>query len=379
MLGLFTEACRNKAVAFSVFIQDNMILWSTIYQALHYGCALTTTLSAITSFLFRLGQVKKRKEDLLRHRRICSTCIGLLTLSYAGEGIITGIQDDAFVRFEAQLTHLVALTLVWGLIGLRSTRVSSTEVWAASLVTSVFEVPLLILSPFPKLDHLPSTLRFICQIARVLLLFLLLAYTSRTWRSSRLSDEPEAQPFLHEESRVQTYGGSSYGTKTPSVKSNCDNESAEESNGEGSDSDSEARMKRVRAKRLKEAGSWWAYLKDFSIFLPYLIPKNDVRIQLCYLVSILCIAGTRTLNVLEPIQLGKVADGLLSGEMPFQPLAIWLLLSLLNANSGIGFIEELAKIPIKQFSQRKVTNAAFAHVLSLGMDFHSERDSAEIM
>jgi ABC-type transport system involved in Fe-S cluster assembly fused permease/ATPase subunit len=34
---------------------------------------------------------------------------------------------------------------------------------------------------------------------------------------------------------------------------------------------------------------------------------------------------------------------------------------------------------LKQFSYRQLTNAAFNHVMSLSMEFHSERDSAEVM
>lgn len=138
-------------------------------------------------------------------------------------------------------------------------------------------------------------------------------------------------------------------------------------------------MKQFRAKKLQEAGSWWTYLKDFTILLPYLTPRNDRKVQLCLFINLLCLAAQRALNILVPIQLANVTNEILSHESPYKSLALWLLLTLLNSESGVGLIDQLTKIPIKQFSYRQVTNAAFNHVMSLGLEFHSERDSAEVM
>ncbi|KAF5857120.1 hypothetical protein ETB97_006234 [Aspergillus alliaceus] len=46
---------------------------------------------------------------------------------------------------------------------------------------------------------------------------------------------------------------------------------------------------------------------------------------------------------------------------------------------GFDLVEELVKIPIKQFSYWQVTNAASNHVMKLSIDFHLDSDSAEIM
>lgn len=138
-------------------------------------------------------------------------------------------------------------------------------------------------------------------------------------------------------------------------------------------------MKNRRASRLKEIGGWVGYLKDFSIFLPYIIPKKDRTVQACIILNILCLIGNRILNVLVPRQLGLVADQLLKGQSPVKALLIWLVLSLLNEESGIGLIQSLIKIPIKQFSYRQISNASFNHIMNLSLDYHSERDSAEVM
>ncbi|KAM0323656.1 hypothetical protein ACHAQA_008591 [Verticillium albo-atrum] len=147
----------------------------------------------------------------------------------------------------------------------------------------------------------------------------------------------------------------------------------------GSESEGEHEIKKKRAERLREVGGWRGYLKDFSLFLPYLIPRNEPKVQLCILISILSLACQRVLNIAIPHQLGIIANKLLDREPPYRDLVIWLVLSILNEKSGLGLIEELVKVPIRQFSERRITDAAFCHVMNLSMDFHSEKDSAEVM
>lgn len=145
------------------------------------------------------------------------------------------------------------------------------------------------------------------------------------------------------------------------------------------DDDDEEAVKVKRAQRLKETGGWLGYLKDFGVFLPYLNPRHDPKVLLSMLVCLACLAGQRVLNIMVPNQLGIVADKVFNGKPPVRDLFIWLGLNILHNNSGLGLLLNLAIIPVKQFAERGVTNAAFKHVLSLSMDFHSERDSAEVM
>ncbi|KAH9908528.1 P-loop containing nucleoside triphosphate hydrolase protein [Xylariomycetidae sp. FL2044] len=184
----------------------------------------------------------------------------------------------------------------------------------------------------------------------------------------------EVQPFLADGERVN--GGAPYGTTEPLIR-------AQDNDDDGSDSDEDeeedSHMKDFRTKNLQESGGWWGYIKGFSILWPYLVPRHDRKVQFCIAVSLLCLVAERALNILVPRQLGIVADKVLGRETPYGDLVIWLLLSVLNSGSGVGLVQNLAKVPIKHFSYRQITNAAFAHVMGLSMDFHSERDSAEVL
>ncbi|OLN96122.1 Heavy metal tolerance protein 1 [Colletotrichum chlorophyti] len=120
-------------------------------------------------------------------------------------------------------------------------------------------------------------------------------------------------------------------------------------------------------------------MKDFSIFVPHLVPKKDRKVQFAIFVCLISLGGERVLHVLIPNQLGVLTDKIVNKESPYTALTVWLILSLLGNESGLGLVQALAKIPIKQYSYRQVVNAAFNHLMNLPMEFHAERDSAEVM
>ncbi|KAH7386024.1 P-loop containing nucleoside triphosphate hydrolase protein [Pyrenochaeta sp. MPI-SDFR-AT-0127] len=145
------------------------------------------------------------------------------------------------------------------------------------------------------------------------------------------------------------------------------------------ESDDDQEVREARAERLRETGGWYGYLKDFTIFLPYVIPKNDAIVQFSILISIVTIILERAFRVAVPYLLGIIADKVTSGAAPMRELAIYFAVDVLSGQSGVLLIQELAKIPITQFSYKEITNASFKHVMAQSIDFHSTQDSAEVM
>ncbi|KAI4727799.1 P-loop containing nucleoside triphosphate hydrolase protein [Aureobasidium sp. EXF-10728] len=145
------------------------------------------------------------------------------------------------------------------------------------------------------------------------------------------------------------------------------------------ESDDDQDVKDARAKRLSETNGWLGYLLDFTIFIPFVVPRKDFKIQLCLLLCIVTFSLERVVQAAIPYTLGIIADKITSGVMPIRELFIFLALDVANCESGLLLIQELSKIPIKQFSYRAVTNAAFNHVMAQSIDFHSTQDSAEVM
>ncbi|KAH6621995.1 P-loop containing nucleoside triphosphate hydrolase protein [Boeremia exigua] len=145
------------------------------------------------------------------------------------------------------------------------------------------------------------------------------------------------------------------------------------------DSDDDQELKDARAEGLRQTGGWFGYLKDFRVFLPYVIPRRDLKVQLCLLICIITLVLERFMKLAFPYTLGIIADKVTSGSTPVRELLIYFALDIFHAESGLLFIQDLSKIPIKQFSYKKLTNAAFNHVMAQSVDFHSTQDSAEVM
>ncbi|CAM1510207.1 Fc.00g005420.m01.CDS01 [Cosmosporella sp. VM-42] len=357
-----------------------------ILGGLHLGCAAVAFLFASISIFISRGQVKRyNAKGFRRQHYLYTTSISLVVVAYIVEFIILATRSHALAHQEAEICHLVLLPFLW-IITLVRRQGYRQLVWGTALITLLFEVPILILSPFWGWREIQPPSQFTCRAIRafILLGFVVGAIYDYTMRSSSISDGGEIQPFLYDQSADCEPGCTTYGTESLLRRTASETDAEDGSDGTNeiyySDSeDDSASMKKRRAKRLKETGGWWGYLKDFSIFIPFLIPKKDRKVQFCIFLNLLCIAGNRTLYILRPRQLGIVTDLLLARQAPYKAFAIWLLLSLFSNEGAISLAEELAKIPIKQFSYRQITNAAFNHVMCLPLEFHSERDSAEVM
>ncbi|KAJ4983475.1 ABC transporter [Stagonosporopsis vannaccii] len=152
----------------------------------------------------------------------------------------------------------------------------------------------------------------------------------------------------------------------------------DESNSDN-ESDDDQDLKDARAERIRETGGWLGYLKDFTIFLPYVVPRKEFKVQLCLAICIISLAVERVMQVAIPYTLGVIADKVATGFMPIRELMVYLALDILHSESGLIFIQDLSKIPIKQFSYKALTNAAFNHVMAQSVDFHSTQDAAEVM
>lgn len=152
-----------------------------------------------------------------------------------------------------------------------------------------------------------------------------------------------------------------------------------DSDDDDDDDDEDKDIKDARAERLRETGGWLGYLKDFSIFIPYIIPKDDIKVQLCLFVSILTIVFERFTHVAIPYLLGIIADKVKSGDAPIRELVMFFVLDIVAGESGQLLVRDLAKIPVQNYSYRKLSENAFNHVMAQSIDFHSTQDSAETM
>ncbi|KAJ6445078.1 heavy metal tolerance protein precursor [Purpureocillium lavendulum] len=149
---------------------------------------------------------------------------------------------------------------------------------------------------------------------------------------------------------------------------------------EGDDGDQE--IKDMQQRRLEEQGGWLGYVRSFLIFLPYIIPYHHRQTQMWLVVSGLCMLLERALTLMIPRQLGILTESLGemagSGRVPWRALAIWCALQF-PISSATSTLRSMASTRISQFSYRRLTERAFAHVMSLSMDYHTGKSSGRVV
>jgi ABC-type transport system involved in Fe-S cluster assembly fused permease/ATPase subunit len=140
-------------------------------------------------------------------------------------------------------------------------------------------------------------------------------------------------------------------------------------------------IKEQQAKRLEEQGGWFGYLNSFMIFLPYLWPKDDWRIMLALFLRLIHLIQGRALNLLEPRQLGIIVNKITEGAhvMPWGDIGLWTLYRWINSYSGLGIIDNFAETYIGNQAFERITILAYKHLMNLSMDFHTSKDSGEVL
>ncbi|KAK7428945.1 ATP-binding cassette-type vacuolar membrane transporter Hmt1 [Neonectria magnoliae] len=139
--------------------------------------------------------------------------------------------------------------------------------------------------------------------------------------------------------------------------------------------------------------TWWEYFRGYSLFFPYLWPKDSTILQLQVLVCFVLVILQRLVNMAVPWQIGQVVTSLeqvirkvLAGErlsmdnFPLSDFVLMGVLWILQGQSGLlGSLRSLLWIPVSQYSYRGLTTAAFNHVHSLSLDFHLSKRTGEVL
>ncbi|KAH8700341.1 heavy metal tolerance protein precursor [Talaromyces proteolyticus] len=131
--------------------------------------------------------------------------------------------------------------------------------------------------------------------------------------------------------------------------------------------------------------SWWEYLSGYSLFFPYLWPSKSRRLQVVVVICFVLILLQRVVNVLVPIQVGRITDILSDAEgedlrIPWFQICLYIFYRWLQGNQGlIGSLRSSLWIPVGQYSYMELSTAAFEHVHSLSLDFHLGKKTGEVL
>jgi ABC-type bacteriocin/lantibiotic exporter with double-glycine peptidase domain len=84
-------------------------------------------------------------------------------------------------------------------------------------------------------------------------------------------------------------------------------------------------------------------------------------------------------QIAVPILLGRLVDALGYGRIPYKEIALYIVFRFLQGGQGaIGAIRSVLWIPVSQGLFRRLSCAAFEHVLGLSMEFHLSKRIGEV-
>jgi ABC-type transport system involved in Fe-S cluster assembly fused permease/ATPase subunit len=333
---------------------------------------------------------KPKRGKYINKLRIAALIILLTAVfGYVGQGIVylaRAIIQRGWWAPDHMIINVLALMLVWGCLFLRLLA-TPNPVWHPFLGCWVvglgFEISLFLLasveekgSYFDKAVHLLQITRITCFLALTIFGLLL----STVGGDEKQTTDEERQPLLNGSASGSAstnqlgYGGS--------LNDNSGSDD-DDDDGEEASNDNNKEIKEQQRKRLEEEGGWWGYLKSFGIFLPYLWPSKNWFLQGCLVVMALGLVADRLINVLTPRQVGILTDKLNeyagTGKLPWKEFLIWLGLRVIGGRSGYVVITDLAKYQIQLYSGVQISELAFKHVMGLSMEFHSNKDTGEIL
>lgn len=130
--------------------------------------------------------------------------------------------------------------------------------------------------------------------------------------------------------------------------------------------------------------NWWEYVSAYSLFIPYLWPARDTRLQVLVVVCFSLMGLARVVNIMVPIVAERLTN-ILAGEdgpsyLPVMEIILYIVLRLLQGSSGIlSALRDYLWIPVSQYSYLELSVASFEHVHGLSLDFHLGKKTGEVL
>ncbi|KAJ8117111.1 hypothetical protein ONZ43_g4288 [Nemania bipapillata] len=337
-----------------------------------YPCGLFATLllSQLARYRYQYAgsgpQIDEKSTEKIQ--RLYSKCVWLvqlvltlLLLASIVLAVINAIGSDdiqANFPYSAYLASYIAVLLYFlgGLLpdpdGPWTPTVSHATAWGVgvmveAIIAAVFATQHQVIDASPEfLDSL-----FGLAIARIFLLLVmisLIAYREYQLRKAEAGTAAERRPLLENgNGATNGYGGTASAAKP------------------------EAKKTRDPSK-----SNWFDYIAGTRVLFPYLWPSNAPLHQAIVLVCVLLLIAQRVANVLVPLQLGVAVDALGYGHIPYKELILYVVYRGLQP--AIGAARSVLWIPVSQSLFRRLSCAAFEHVLGLSMDFHLSKRIGEV-
>ncbi|GAP85264.1 putative ATP-binding subfamily B [Rosellinia necatrix] len=135
----------------------------------------------------------------------------------------------------------------------------------------------------------------------------------------------------------------------------------------------------AKKSRDPSKSNWFDYFAGTRVLFPYLWPSNSPLHQATVLLCVILLIAQRVVNILVPLQLGVLVDSLGYGKIPYKEVILYVVYRGLQGQQGVlGSARSVLWIPVSQSLFRRLSCAAFEHVLGLSMDFHLSKRIGEV-
>ncbi|KAI0975284.1 hypothetical protein F4678DRAFT_419844 [Xylaria arbuscula] len=135
----------------------------------------------------------------------------------------------------------------------------------------------------------------------------------------------------------------------------------------------------AKKQRDPSKSNWFDYLAGTRVLFPYLWPADSPLHQATVVFCVLLLFTQRVVNILVPLQLGVLVNKLGYGQIPYKELVLYVVYRGLQGQQGVlGSARSMLWIPVSQSLFRRLSCAAFEHVLGLSMDFHLSKRIGEV-
>lgn len=347
-------------------------------DTINYYSPVAVAASFAATYVYDVCTIHKSQpiHPLSKRRRSFLCLSSAIAVSFVARAMEHA--KNSSVANESSFVHNLSQTLLWITLCLAissSTSLPSLPYLTTWLLSSLVEIIIcattyMLTAGGHTLPITDAQLGF--QIATSILtfvLFILGLFTLQVGAKIELTEETQSLLGVGTESR-------SYSSEA----SHSDDEQAADNKSNDEDAD-EKELKAIRDKKLQERGGWAPYLATFSIFLPFIIPTKQLKLQLYVLTILVVTLLRRALNVLRPYQLGAIIDNLQRGQgIPWVNVSLWIAYTLLSSpNCGIGAINDFLQARLTAWSRQEIHLAAFDKVMSLSMSFHDSKESGEII
>jgi ABC-type transport system involved in Fe-S cluster assembly fused permease/ATPase subunit len=358
-------------------------------QPLYAGLALLDYIHApsvafyfLAACVFGLCTLQKPKPISDKRRRGVLALATITLLAYVTEVIYyfsRSIAQSAYEPPKPAALRCLGAILTWTPLVYQiwsSKTIRWHPYFGAFVLHFAFETTTCLIGAFSlPIDEQKKDVAFVTSCVRAFASLLLMvdAFAILISKHTEKSSDEERQSLL-----AKPANGSASDATTPGYGA-IPQEAPADDDAVSKDRDKE--IKEKQAKRLEEEGGWLGYLKAFAVFLPYLFPKDDWKVMGALLLRLLHMLVERVLNLLTPRQLGIITNKLSepNATMPWKDIGLWVLYSYINSYAGLGILDGIANLVITNSAYRRITLLAYEHVLGLSMDFHSGKDSGEVL